>query len=299
MDDLDGLAADLHAGLDAAVEEAWSSLDQPPEEPAPEGPMLDPADEAAGWRIKDRKDDRAADGPAAITDDLERAFDKHAVADADADAASTWQRELRRLADQTLAAHGLDPANRHEAGISRRETVRRLFAAEQHLREAPAVALAHLARNYAAGSDGVRAAVAGEVMRALGFDTPGRIGEAERARLQHYEARELQAQREYAALLPPMAEKLERFKTEHAANFEQVRPIMHGLFQAAILEGRLLSLEDAYAQACRAQGVPTAQVAAAQLRQRNGGQRSRQRTARALHDPAARPPARRVRPMAP
>jgi hypothetical protein len=234
MDDLenaDDLAADLRAGLEGT---GWSVKDDDPAAAATDSGAGEPVEEV---------DDLRAD----IAAELEAALGEQGAVQADEEADRAWNREVRRMADETFRRGGIDPADRHAQGLSRREVVRRLFNAEKSLRENPTSALAVLAQQYAGSmDDGGRLAAAQQFMAALGIQSSGALDQAAQTRLQHYEQQAAAVRTATEAAAKRAAERIEAF-AKTAPHFATVRSVMGALMSA----GEATTIESAYTMACR------------------------------------------------
>ena len=168
MSDIDIAAADLDS-----PDFDLSGLNLPE---VPDGaPTSEPHPEDSSWQVREKTDQPTDTEPETTQQALEQAWDQQVETAEQAKTAQedgrTWDREWRKLADSALESHGIAVAERHEAGISRREVVRRLFAAEALLRQDPVSGIARLAHDYARNADPeVRSALGQQVLAALGIE---------------------------------------------------------------------------------------------------------------------------------
>jgi hypothetical protein len=193
-----------------------------------------------------------------------------------------WQRELRKLNDEALARAGIDPSERHQHGLSRREVVRRFHAAERLLRDDLGQGLSMLVQGYAGGlAPEQRSAVAGQVLRAFGFDAPQSLAEHDLARLRQYDERAAAERQAMQQLQPRLEQAVAQFSAQRP-DFDQLRGTMAALLQA----GEARDLPSAYELARKVRGLPSSFEE--QARAADDARRSKVAAAKAAGTPQTR-----------
>jgi hypothetical protein len=186
--------------------------------------------------------DSVADDIASVLEEQGNAL---AEGEAKAKADAAWRKELNSYLEPHRAA--LDGI-----GKGSKEAIRRLFRAEAALRADPGAAMAYLARAYTNPQDEARkASIAHSVLASLGYEAPGQLAQAERVRLQHFEAQQRHAEHQAQALA---TEQLQAFSAANP-HFPRVRQHMAAAMIRAANEGREMSLAQAYSAACGQLGL--------------------------------------------
>jgi hypothetical protein len=223
-----------------------------------DGGQPHPDADAEGWSFREKGEGGVEQKPEDLQKAQEAEFDR--IFDEKPDAEAAWAREHRRLADEALQRAGLDPAQRHEAGISRREATRRLYRAEAALRSDPANALATITGDYTSHLDPAgREATARAVLARLGYQSVDGLDQGARQRLQGYD----EAVRVHHAELAQVRERLqpvvENFARTHS-DYQEHRPMMVALVEA----GEAKTIQEAYDLARKVRGLPSSQAEQAQ-----------------------------------
>ena len=189
---------------------------------------------------------------ATTADFLRQAFDEQRETGASADAEAAWRKELDGLVKPHREV--LD-----RVGKGKRHAIRQLFAAENLLRSDPVAGFSRLAAAYTGHLDDARRAeIAQSVLGTLGFETPGAVGQAERARLQQYEAAQRREAAAYQQQLQTAEQTIASF-SQGREHFPTVRLTMAALMQS----GDAADLSSAYRMACQLRGLtPDAATAA-------------------------------------
>jgi hypothetical protein len=194
--------------------------------------------------------------------DIAEAIEEQGAALAQAETARTWETELDGLYRQALGQYGLTPEAAAQQGITVQEATKRLYRAEQILKQNPAEGMAWLAGSYAANlSPEQRVTVAQKVLERLGFRDVDQLAQHERAELQQWRQYQAQQRQAHAEALPRVEQKIEAFGRDPAhPHFGQLRVQMGRIMAAGLAN----TLEEAYDAAAQRAGLPARGQALAQ-----------------------------------